>query len=224
MEQIYKANLLNNFDHADAIIFVYKKTIFELFEYNGTTTVELGGRSILSNIIESNKGPNNIFQMENDDFKHFFRLITKSVNLLLCWKEPYLDKLSFREDSKNIDEHTNKTTSDIQIYDTTESYTMRIEFCQRLLENILKNIDKLGWLIECLEIIYQRLSWNNQLWKIFLDDILLDVTKRNKKIGANQLDEFILFFNMEKYALQEKINKNDVQYLLKWCKETVGFP
>lgn len=40
IEQIYDSNLVHNLNHNDAIIFVYKKTIFEL--YNENPSVELG--------------------------------------------------------------------------------------------------------------------------------------------------------------------------------------
>ena len=165
MEQIYKANLLNNFNHADAILFVYKKTIFEMFECNETTTVELGGRSILSSIIGSNKDNNNIFQIGDDEFKQLFLLMTKTINLLMCWKDPFLHKA-------NMTNMTNMSVigPDELVNNTTESYEVRIEFCQHFMENFMKNIDKSSSLIECLEIIYQRLLWSNQLWKTFLDE------------------------------------------------------
>ena len=213
MEQIYKANLLYNVNHADAIVFVYKKTIFEMFENNNTTTVELGGRSIFSNIIESNKGLNNLFQISNNDFKSLFILLTKTINLLLCWKDTFLDNTSYvekRSDEEPIYEFTSST-----------SFKMRIDFCQHFLENYMKNIEKIGWKIDCLEIIYQRLCWSNKLWKLFLDELLLDFTKRNKKKNEENIVEFLLLFNMEKYTLQEKINKEDVQSILKWYKETI---
>ena len=207
MEQIYKANLLYNVNHADAIVFVYKKTIFELFENNNTTTVELGGRSIFSNIIESNKGINNVFLISNNDFKTLFLTLTKTVNLLLCWKDTYLySTLSDDEPSYEI---------------PTSSFKMRIDFCQHFLENYMKNIEKISWKIDCLEIMYQRLSWSNILWKLFLDEILLDLTKRNNKKSVENIVDFLLSFNMEKMTLQEKINKEDVQSILKWYKETI---
>jgi len=219
MKQTNNANLINNLEHADAILFVYKKTIFELFECNGTATVELGGRSIFSNIIESNKATNNEFQISNDDFKQFFLLLTKAVNLLLCWKEPYIDIPPLRFGISDRSIATMPTNLEDQersnvMPDMTASYAIRIELCQHFLENILKHIERIGWLVECLEIKYQRLSWKNQQWKSFLDVILSEITKRNRKIGNNQLDNFLLFFNMEKCTLQEKINNNDVQYLL----------
>ena len=201
MEQIYKANLLNNFNHADAILFVYKKTIFEMFECNETTTVELGGRSILSNILGSNKDNTNLFQISDAEFKQLFLLMTKTVNLLLCWKDPLLN-----------------------LSNENESHEVRIDFCQHFLENFMNNLDKSGWLIDCLEIIYQHLLWSNKLWKIFLDELLIEISKRNKKIGNEQVSDFLLLFTMDKLSLQEKINNNDVNFLLKWCKESIRFP
>ena len=202
MEQIYRANLLYNVNHADAIVFVYKKTIFELYENNNTTTVELGGRSIFSNIIESNKGINNVFLINNNDFKSLFLLLTKTANLLLCWKDTFSGEEAISEVP-------------------TSSFKTRINFCQHFLENYMKNIEKIGWKIDCLEILFQRLHWDHKLWKIFLEELLLDVTKRNKKKSDENLVVFLLSFNMEKYALQEKLNNGDVLSILKWYKEAI---
>ena len=202
MEQIYKANLLYNVNHADAIVFVYKKTIFELYENNNTTTVELGGRSIFSNIIESNKGINNVFLINNNDFKSLFLLLTKTVNLLLCWKDTFSGEVVICEVP-------------------VSSFKNRIEFCKHFLENYLKNIEKIGPKIDCLEILFQRLYWDHKLWKLFLDELLVDITKRNKKKSNENLIVFLLSFNMEKFALQEKLNNEDVQSILKWYKETL---
>lgn len=202
MEQIYKANLLYNVNHADAIVFVYKKTIFELYENNNTTTVELGGRSIFSNIIESNKGVNNVFLINNNDFKSLFLLLTKTVNLLLCWKD------TFSGEEAICEVHTS-------------SFKNRIEFCQYFLESYMKNIEKIGWKIDCLEILFQRLYWDHKLWKLFLEELLLDITKRNKKKSDENHIVFLLSFNMENLTLQEKLNNGDVHSILKWYKEAI---
>jgi len=202
MEQIYKANLLYNVNHADAIVFVYKKTIFELYENNNTTTVELGGRSIFSNIIESNKGVNNVFLINNNDFKSLFLLLTKTVHLLLCWKDTFSGEEAICEVP-------------------VSSFKNRIEFCQYFLESYMKNIEKIGWKIDCLEILFQRLYWDHKLWKLFLEELLLDITKRNKKKSDENLIVFLLSFNMENLTLQEKLNNGDVQSILKWYKEAI---
>ena len=85
----------------------------------------------------------------------------------------------------------------------------------------MKNIEKISWKIDCLEIMYQRLSWSNILWKLFLDEILLDLAKRNKKKTVENLADFLLLFSTDKMTLQEKINNEDVKSIVKWCKETL---
>lgn len=53
IEQIYESNLIHNLNHNDAIIFVYKKTIFEL--YNKTPTEEDGLTNSMYLMQEVNK-------------------------------------------------------------------------------------------------------------------------------------------------------------------------
>jgi len=253
MEQIYKAGLLYNINHADAILFVYKKTIFEMFENNNTTTVELGGRSIFSNIIESNKEANNAFQISDKDFKDIFLLLSKTAHLLLCWKEPFLENLpsslngrapfkvenprsaegslTFKVEYQRSAEGSltikveNPRSAEGSLTEVVtipeSSFIQRIEFCQHFLENFMKNIDKIGWKIECLEIMHQRLTWTNRSWKLFLEELIADVTKRNRKKLDNNMTGFLLSFNMEKLSLQEKINKEDIQSILKWYTSIV---
>ena len=72
-----------------------------------------------------------------------------------------------------------------------------------------------------MEILFQRLYWDHKLWKLFLDELLVDITKRNKKKSDENLTVFLLSFNMEKFALQEKLNNEDVQSILKWYHSSI---
>jgi hypothetical protein len=196
LEQIYKANFsytTNNID-TDTVLFVYKKTILELFENdNKNNNINIGGKSILSNIIQSNSNFNNLEHIPKQDIKDFCLLIFKITNLLLSWKN---------------------TLENINLKNNKYSYILRIESCLKLLDNFMKNIDNMGLLIECLEIFYQNIHISHSVWIKLLEEILLDISKKNKKKEFKDIESFLLFFNMEKGNIQESINKGELIHVI----------
>ena len=192
LEQIYKANLFYNLNHTDTILFVYRKTILDMFDNDQfDTTIETGGRSILSNIIKSNKDCDDLKNINNEEFKTFFSLIKKIVNILLLWKD--FSSLNPEENNKHM-------------------YEIRIKFCQYFIETFFKNIDKLGALIEPLEIMYQRLEINNALWK----NILEELCKHNKKKYNENINDFLLRFCFDKNMIQERCDQGESIFVFKW--------
>ena len=195
LEQICKANLFYNLNHTDTVLFVYKKTILDMFDNDQfSTTIETGERSILSNIIKSNKDGEDLKNTNNEEFTAFFSVIKKMIHLLLLWKD-------FAR--PNLEENH-------------PMYEIRIRFCQYFLENFFKNIEKLERLIEPLEIMYQRLEINNVLWKNILEELLLEVGKRNKRKYNEDLGDFLLRFCLERTAIQEKLDNDESAFLAKW--------
>ena len=209
IEQIYKANLSQDINHSDAVFFVYKKTIFDLFDgdvkHETISTIELGGKSILSNIIQSIScenqakntkrnglilGPNLFKNISNEEFTHIFLNITKITDILLGWKESFINK----ENGK-------------------PSYCNRIEFCQKFQESFLKDIEKYEYIIERLNIIHESTSINIHQWKELLKELIMEITK-NKK---NKVDNtnFTFFFYSNKDIILEKLYNNDYKYVVK---------
>jgi hypothetical protein len=198
LEQICKANLFYNLNHTDTILFVYKKTILDMFDNDQfSTTIETGGRSILSNIIKSNKDCDDIKHINNDEFTTFFSLIKKMINILLIWKDFTRQNFEDQEENRHM-------------------YETRIKFCQYFLENFLKNVEKMEWLIEPLEIMYQRLEINNILWKNILEELLLELGKRNKRKYNESINDFLLRFCFERTAIQEKLDNDESVFVVKW--------
>ena len=209
LEQICKANMFYSFNHTDAVLFVYKKTILDMFandEYN--TSIELGGRSILSNIIESNQESNHLSNVANADFNDFFLILTKTVHVLLIWKDIDSDAadLFTSEDATATDSFRKKPN----VYET------RIQFCRFFLENFMKHLEKIGWTVEFLEIIYQHLVIDSSSWKRAIEELLGECGKRHKPKERENVNHFLLRFYAEKSMIQENIDNGDIKSVIKW--------
>lgn len=207
IEQIYKANLSQDLNQSDAVFFVYKKTIFELFDGDikhetSLSTIELGGKGILSNIIKSFSdentkcssstiGQNLFIHISNEEFMHIFLNITKITDILLVWKESFTDK-----DNEKL------------------SYFNRIEFCKKFHESFLKNIERYEYVFERLNIIYESLSINIHQWKELLKELIIEITKNKKKNYDNT--DFTFLFYSNKDTILEKLYNCDYKYVVKF--------
>lgn len=87
IEQVSESKLIHNLNHKDAVMFIYKKAIFET--YDGTTQDKSNS---LTNIMTLSSNPVNI---NDKEWRTLFIRISKCVNALLCWNN-YLYDFSFR--------------------------------------------------------------------------------------------------------------------------------
>jgi hypothetical protein len=84
IEQIHTSNLSQSLNHMDAILFVYKKTIFNMFD----GTPDDDASSTMSNIMTLSE---NVLKFDERDFQDLFLKISKLTNLLFDWKNENLD-------------------------------------------------------------------------------------------------------------------------------------
>jgi len=198
IKQVYRSNLFNNLNQSDTVLFVYKKIIFELFHNSEESIefVEIGSKSILSTIIDNNKKEYCLSHITIPEFNDLFLFIKKNTDLLLSWKHTFCKK-------------------DSNIFDNKSSYCLRIEFCQYFLENYLKKQDNI-FIVEYLELLYSRLEMDICIWKQLLKNLLLEFSKKNKKNGFKNIEDFLLNVNYEKDRIQEKIEANDTKVIVKW--------
>jgi len=225
IEQIYKANLLFNFNYSDAMLFVYNKTIFKYYE-GESLELEIGRRQILSNIIELNNTETQVLNITNEEFQELFSKIIKNTNFLLSWKDTFLDfslddrgrksdvvdtygggcrpkpydKNLKQDNYGNVSEENTlkpKTVEDEKSkwWKNDYTYSLRTQFCHYFLEKFLKNLDKLDTVIDFLVIIYQRLDISIIQWKNFLEYFIVEITKNTKKNKKG-------FQNMEDFLIQ----------------------
>jgi hypothetical protein len=78
MEQIYSSNLHQNLNQMDAMLFVYKKTIFDLYDGENEDTF-----GTMTNIIASN---GEIMNIDDDNIKNILKKISKIMNTLFYWE------------------------------------------------------------------------------------------------------------------------------------------
>jgi hypothetical protein len=197
INQVYKANLFNNLNQADAVVFVYKKIIFELRNKETIEIIEIGSKSILSNIIDANKSEHCLLHLTDDEFNNLFFFIKKNTDLLLSWKH------SFSKKKENI-------------FDNNSSYQLRIEFFQEFIEKFLKKKESSINFIECLELFYLRFDVEIETWKKILQDVFLEISKKNKKKGFENVEDFLLKLNIEKNDIQEKLENSETKSIVNW--------
>jgi hypothetical protein len=197
--QIYKSNLFYNLNQSDTVLFVYKKIIFELFDYNNEDYiyfVEIVSKSILSNIIHVNKNNYSLSNITNEEFDNLFVFIKKTTHLLLSWKHTFSKKEN-------------------DIFNENSSYLLRIEFCQHFLESFLKK-QNIFIIIEYLELLYSRIDITLFVWKQLLENILLESVKKNKKMKFENIETFLFQFIIHKDIIKEKLENNETKIIVKW--------
>jgi len=195
IKQVYKANLFNNLNQADAVVFVYKKIIFELSNKETIEIVEIGSKSILSNIIDANKSEHCLLHLSDDEFNHLFFFIKKNTDLLLSWKH------SFSKKKENI-------------FNNNSSYQLRIEFFQEFIEKFMKKKESYINFIEFLELFYLRFDVEIDIWKKILQDVFIEITKKKKKKGFENVEDFLLKLNIEKNDIQEKLENGETKSIV----------
>jgi hypothetical protein len=191
--QMQRANYFKGGNDTDTVLFVYKKTIFELFDNDNKSdsinhSVELGGKSILSNILQSTKDNTSLNHITSEDFGHLFELIKKITNLLLLHNDLF----------NNNDK---------------PSYLGRVEFCQKFLESFLKNLDKIEIVVDRLMILQEQLDFSNQTWREIFKELLLEISKSQNKKCRIDIQDFLLLFHSEKNNIQ---NNTDVKGIIKY--------
>jgi len=82
MEQVYSSNLHQNLNQMDAILFVYKKTIFDL--YNGEGQDAFG---TMTNIITST---GEIMIIDDENLQNMLRKLSKIMNLFFYWENTHI--------------------------------------------------------------------------------------------------------------------------------------
>jgi len=140
MNQIHQSNLSQNLNHIDAVLFVYKKTIFHMFDGEQNEDAS----NTMSNIITLHE---QIQTFDEKEYQNLFARISKLSNILFDWQNECIEfshRLSICNEYlsrflKQIDFMTS-TTEYLEILQTKMS--MNYEKYENLLKEILEKKEK----------------------------------------------------------------------------------
>jgi hypothetical protein len=116
MEQIYKSDLLHNLNHIDAILFVYKKTIFDIYdgEHNNSSAT-------ISNIMMLN---DEYLTLDEKDLRELLKKISNFTKTLFFWNNT---NITFENRVKICDTFLHRYLHRIDSLDMTNSYLDMIQ-------------------------------------------------------------------------------------------------
>jgi hypothetical protein len=138
MEQIHKSDLLQNLNHIDAILFVYKKTIFDIYdgEHNNSSTT-------ISNIMTLNDED---LTLDEKDLRELLKKISTFTKTLFFWNN---NNITFENRVKICDTFLHRYLHRIDSLDLTNSYLDMIQ--QKITMNYSKYEDLLNEIIHKIE-------------------------------------------------------------------------
>lgn len=82
LEQIHKSDLSQNLNHMDAVLFIYKRTIFDIFDGDNNN-----GSSSISNLMTLN---DDTMKMKETDVRNLLNTIECFTKTLFFWENPKL--------------------------------------------------------------------------------------------------------------------------------------
>jgi hypothetical protein len=138
IEQIYHANLSQNLNHMDIILFVYKKTIFDM--YDGDTRER---SETLSNIMTLN---NDTLVFDEKEWRSILLKVIQVTNVLFYWEN---SNITFYERCELANNYLNRALQRIDTIDTTIKYLeiiqekMNMEYTvyESLIAELLKKLE-----------------------------------------------------------------------------------
>jgi len=138
IEQIYRANLSQNLNHMDIILFVYKKTIYDTYDGDNNDNSHT-----LTNIMTLN---NETLVFDEKDCRNMLLKITKMVNVLFHWENT---KIEFHERHSISVNYLTRYLHKIDLIDSSIQYLeviqekMEMDYVvyNELLKELLKKLE-----------------------------------------------------------------------------------
>ena len=187
MEQIYKSNIFLNLNHLDAILFIYKKTIFNNNDNNDDNENE--NATILNNIIDLQS---NTIDINETELRNMLLGILKTTHILFYWKH---SEMTFAE-RRHLCNNYLKPLILINLENSSKDMVVYLEFIQEKLD---MNYMKYQELLETLILKKHKKP-------------KLKSTSTEKDINAIIINKFFI----ENEKLQENFEKNTIIDFVDW--------
>jgi hypothetical protein len=192
MEQLYQSNMTLNLNHMDAVLFVYKKTIFN--DDNQDESNSIANMMSLQN---------NTIQFDEIELKHLFMRLLKISNIIFHWTN-----MSITFENRK------------QIYENHFYHFSNFLINNNLVISS-KKIDRFDLVLSYLEIIQQKIKMDFSKYDSLLRELSANMSKM-KKTKNVFLDEseknelFLIKFYVEESVFFEKFETGDMEEFIKW--------
>lgn len=209
MNQIHQSNLSQSLNHIDAVLFVYKKTIFDLSNSDNDT---------MNNIMTLN---NDSISFEPEECKTLFLRLSKLMDVLFYYSNNQLDFFN----RKNICDH--------YLYRFLRLFSYKTPVCGRFISEPttlpstfsmhkdVKYLPHLDITLLYLEVIQQKINMQYDKYQDLLEELLEKNEKQKRSIKKKSMDitmsEDILFkFCIEDSLFKSKYEQGNMKELVKW--------
>jgi len=187
MEQIHRSNLSQSLNHMDAILFVYKKTIFDLYDGNEQNDTS----NKITNIMTLN---NTVLIIDENEWRELFTKISKIINTIFDWNNI---ELNFYQRKDICDNYLGKFLLRGQNIDLTISYLEiiqeKIQFDYKQYEYLLKELLKICEIYEKSK--KQRTGFDSE---------------------SDKNEYFLMKFYIEEPIFREKLKGGNMKELVQW--------
>jgi len=187
MEQIHRSNLSQSLNHMDAILFVYKKTIFDLYDGNEQNDTS----NKISNIMTLN---DTVLLIDENEWRNIFMKISKIINTIFDWNNI---ELGFYDRKDICENYLGQFLLLVENVDTTMSY---LEIIQQKMQFDYKQYDfLLKELLKFCEIHEKSKKHNNEF-----------------KTESDKNEYFLMKFYIEEPIFREKLEGGNMKELVQW--------
>ena len=177
IEQIYRANLSQNLNHMDIILFVYKKTIYDTYDGDSDDS----NSHTLSNIMTLN---NETLVFDEKEWRPVLLRIAKLINVIFHWENTTIE---FHERKAISNNYLSRYLHKIDVIDNSLQY---LEVIQEKMEIDYDVYDEL------LKDIIKKMESNRSKTGLNLNDFILtkfylEETQCREKFENRNMKDFV---------------------------------
>lgn len=189
IEQIHSTNLYQNLNHMDVVMFVYKKTIFDLNSPDSAY-------GTMNNILSLN---NDTFVMEDNVLRGLLNKIIKITNVIFYWENTDITFLERRHLCHNYLERA-------------------LGHCACQNRNSIKNINIIEHAFLCIERVQEKVRIPYEKYAILLNETLdyIETRKKNRSEQNYDNSDLLLKFIVHEDELHENFHNKTIKTFVNW--------